>query len=95
MSMVWHIPEIVTVNVLGSGGGTGNTQRHKHVCKVTVSNLKDAAHLRVFQVVSETQILLQRVFCSSLPCQKLIGGDDIFTAIIEGRLINKKAKMSF
>lgn len=93
--MVWHIPETVTVSVLGSGGGTGNTQRHKHVCKVTVSNLKDAAHVHVFRVVSETQVLLQRGLCSSLPCQKLIGGDDIFIALIEGRLINNKAKMSF
>lgn len=54
--------------MLGSGGGTGNTQRHKHVSKVTVSDLKDAAHLRVFQVVSETQALFQRGLCSSLPC---------------------------
>lgn len=80
--MVWHIPETVTVNALGSGGGTGNTQRHKHVSKVTLSDLKDAAHLHLFQVVRETQVLLQRGLRSSLSCQKLIGGDDIFIAII-------------
>lgn len=71
MCMVWHIPETVIVKVLRSGGGSGNSQRHKHVSKVTVSNLKDAAHLHVFQVVSETQVLLQRGLFSFVPCQKL------------------------
>lgn len=60
MSMVWHIPETVTVNVLGNGGGTGNTQKHKHVSKMTVSSLKDAAHLHVFQVVLLQSLASQR-----------------------------------
>lgn len=55
-SMVWHIPEDITVNVLESGVGTGNAQRHEHVSKVTVSVLKNVAHLHVFQVVSTTEV---------------------------------------
>lgn len=55
-STVWHIPEDITINMLESGGGTGNTQRHEHVSKVTVSDLKNAAHLHVFQVVSITEV---------------------------------------
>lgn len=48
ISMVWHIPEDIAVNMLESGGGTGNTRRHEHVSKVTVSDLKKAAHLHEF-----------------------------------------------
>lgn len=55
-SMVWHIPEDIAVNVLESGGGTGDAQRHEHVSKVTVSDLKSASHLHVFQVVSITEV---------------------------------------
>lgn len=46
---VWQSRDGITVNVLESGGGTGNAQRH--ATKVTVSDLTDTTHLHVFQVV--------------------------------------------
>lgn len=56
ISTVWHIPEDITVNVLESGGDTGNAQRQEHVSRETVSDLKNAAHLHVFQVLSTTEV---------------------------------------